>query len=302
MPDGPAPLLSRRRLLAGAAGGAVTLVAGGEAYTHRTRLKDAYRHLTGACGDDGPVPPDGHAQVRDGHLATRHLRGGADWTLSVPHGHRLGDPIAVLFSLHGRGGRARDPFDSTHLHDIAAQQRLPLAIAGITAGDTYYHRRVDGQDALAALLEDFVPFVQERYGLGAGGRGRAIHGISMGGFGAALAAETRPRLFRALIVSSGALWTSRADQRAGVPDAFDSDADFAAHDVVGGAARLGRMPVRVDCGADDPYVGADRALAAAVGPRCVASFPKGCHDSGFWRRVAPAQVAFAGRALGLRPA
>ncbi len=96
---------------------------------------------------------------------------------------------------------------------------------------------------------------------------------------------------------SPAIFQSYDEMRAGPGDAFDSADDFAAHDVIAGAARLARIPVRVDCGTADPFYANDRGFAAALPTAPEGSWFRGCHDGDSWRVVAPAQIAFLGRAL-----
>ena len=57
------------------------------------------------------------------------------------------------------------------------------------------------------------------------------------------------------------------------------------------------MPVRIDCGDGDPFDNAARDFAAGLSPAPAGSFGIGGHDGRYWRRVAPAQLAFLGRAL-----
>ena len=59
---------------------------------------------------------------------------------------------------------------------------------------------------------------------------------------------------------------------------------------------LRAIPVRIDCGADDPFAGAARDLAARL-PDAEVDFGDGFHDAGTWRHRVPAQVAFLRRAL-----
>jgi pimeloyl-ACP methyl ester carboxylesterase len=109
------------------------------------------------------------------------------------------------------------------------------------------------------LMDDFLPLLRRRFGLDP----PAVMDWSMGGYGALLAAERHPRRFRAVAVSSPAIWPTHAQQASAVPDAFDGAADFARNDVFAGAGR----------------------------------FTAGCHDQDFWRRMLPAQVRFVGRVL-----
>jgi len=72
----------------------------------------------------------------------------------------------------------------------------------------------------------------------------------------------------------------------------------AAGEEVAGAARLRGLAVRVDCGRDDPFAGATRALAAALPGDAEVNLAKGCHDGVFWQRQAPAQLRFLAAAVG----
>jgi hypothetical protein len=72
----------------------------------------------------------------------------------------------------------------------------------------------------------------------------------------------------------------------------------AAGQEVAGAARLGGLAVRVDCGETDPFAGATRALAAALPEGAEVNLARGCHDGVFWQRQAPAQLRFLATALG----
>ena len=89
------------------------------------------------------------------------------------------------------------------------------------------------------LFDEFLPLLERRFGL----RPRAVMGWSMGGYGALLAAERRPALFRAVAVSSAAIWPTYAQQHAAVADAFDGAADFARNDVFAGSGRLAQSAV-----------------------------------------------------------
>jgi hypothetical protein len=56
------------------------------------------------------------------------------------------------------------------------------------------------------------------------------------------------------------------------------------------------MAVRVDCGANDPFAGPTRAIAARL-PSAQVAVTKGCHDGAFWQRLAPGQLRFLAAAL-----
>ena len=106
----------------------------------------------------------------------------------------------------------------------------------------------------------------------------ALHG--RGGYGALwLGAHYGPSVVGAVATMSAALWTSPGASATG---AFDDREDFLAHDVFARTTDLARMPVSLACGSSDPFIAANRALAATL-PHAVTSFDAGGHDDGYWR-------------------
>jgi hypothetical protein len=88
---------------------------------------------------------------------------------------------------------------------------------------------------------------------------------------------------------SPALWHRAADTAAG---AFDDAADFRAHTLFGRERGLSGIPVWVDCRTGDPFYPAARDYVDALSPRPAGGFQPGGHDPGYWRRMAPPQLAF----------
>ena len=124
-------------------------------------------------------------------------------------------------------------------------------------------------------------------------------GWSMGGYGALRAAELHPQQFCAVCGVSAALWRSYAD---GVGDAFDSAADYADNDVFAGAEKLRGLPVRIDCGKQDPFYEADKAFAEALPEPPAGGFEPGGHNDDYWSRVAPAEIDWIGAQFARRVA
>jgi S-formylglutathione hydrolase FrmB len=290
-------LITRRRVLIGGA----AVVAAGVVAERELPLRRWYDDLTHACGDPGPIPPRSDAALTYGSFESAVLGSGVGYGLAVPPGHVLGDPLPVVCMLPGRGGVARANLTGTHMPDfvaegIAERGVTPFALASVDGGDSYWHRRADGEDRMAMLIEEFLPMLASRWHLGED-TPRAVTGWSMGGYGALLAAQQHPDLFVATAAASPAIWRSYEEMESAVGDAFDSSDDFAANDLFAHHDALERVAVRIDCGTADPFFANDRALADTLRPRPAGEFFAGCHDSGSWRVVAPAQVDFLGAAL-----
>jgi pimeloyl-ACP methyl ester carboxylesterase len=266
-------------------------VVGAGAARRALALRTWYDDITGACGPSGPAPPRlPGTRVILGELRSRYVPEPVGWAIGLPPRQR---GAAAVLCLPGRGSDARSVMDTLHVVDFVAAAGLRYAAAAVDGGGTYWHRRASGEDRMRMLLEEFLPHVRTRFGLSP----RAVMGWSMGGYGALLAAERRPALFRSVAVSSAAIWPTYAQQHAAVPDAFDSAADFARNDVFAGSPKLAPTAVSISCGTADPFLQNDRAFAARLNPQPAGEFAPGCHDEDFWRRMLPAQVRFAGRHL-----
>jgi S-formylglutathione hydrolase FrmB len=287
-------VISRRAFL-GAAGGLAVLGAVGVGVE-----QPAVRRWAGDLLDPEPsarppaaAPGPGAAGV----LASRARGREVAWRISYPPGHDEGDDLPVALVLHGRGGDAASAFGDLsldgYLADAVHDGAPAFALASVDGGDhSYWHRRRDGDDPQAMLVDEFVPLLAER---GLDTTRVAVLGWSMGGYGALLLAETLgPGRIAAVAADSPALWQRFADSAAG---AFDGAADFADHDVFAGRARLAGIPVRIACGDRDPFYPAVEQFAGAVPDLAGTDFSTGGHTDTFWRRTAPAQLRFLAASL-----
>jgi pimeloyl-ACP methyl ester carboxylesterase len=272
-------VISRRRFVIGAGttafvGGALAatgaLVVRPERVLHRLGLRDSPDHR---------VPASGRPVVEK-RIASAAMGRDVTYAVVVPPT----TPIGTVVCLHGRGGNHRMAFDSVRLHDVVADEGVPLAVVGIDGGPTsYWHARDDGTDAMALVLDELMPTLDAELGP----LPVAILGWSMGGYGALLLAERAPERFRAVIGISPAIFASYDDATEG---AFDGEADFAAHDVYAGRDRLAALDVRIDCGDGDPFVDQARRFADGLPSGNLGRFSRGYHDDAYWRSMAPEQV------------
>lgn len=294
--------LTRRQLLVG--GGAVVGAAalGGGLAVRYLPLRDWYYRLTGAYGPAGRLPPRSQARVTYGSFPSRVLGSAVDYATALPPGTRPGRALPVCFCLPGRGSTARAVMEDLRMADFVAQAMAergvpPFGLAAVDGGISYWHPRADGEDRLAMLEREFVPYCRREHKLGAEGARTGIIGWSMGGYGALLVAERDPGRFVAVCAASPALWTSYAEAASAAPGAFDGPEDFAAYNVYTGAGKLKDVAVRVDCGTVDPFYPAAKAFVAALPAKPAGAFTSGGHQVDYWRRVAPDEVDFMGHAL-----
>lgn len=280
--------VTRRQLLLGAGVGAAAVVAVA-ATGGATRLVDRLDPPRVSL-PDAPVGP-----VVRGALRSRARGREVRWAVAYPPGSRPGAALRVALVLHGRSGDSDDAFGTQALHrflgDAVHTGTPPFALASIDGGDhTYWHRRADGDDPQAMLLEEFLPLMQQQ-GLRTDSVG--LTGWSMGGYGALLLATRVPERISVVATDAAALWRHAGDT---APGAFDSPQDFAAHDVFAHLDRLRALPLRVGCGRSDPFIASNRALVAAL-PRTEHAFPRGGHTTDCWDLLRPDDLRFLGHHL-----
>jgi enterochelin esterase-like enzyme len=151
---------------------------------------------------------------------------------------------------------------------------------------------------LELLVEEFLPLLVKRLGK----LPVVLYGFSMGGYGALLASERGAaaggeNLFRAVAVASPALWTEPGDT---APGAFDSPSDVYSNHLFRSVQLLRSLPVRLDCGDEDPFYAATREFSALMTwPHQAVYRPGAGHTWGYWRSVALSQMRFLARACDL---
>ena len=289
---------SRRAVLLGGLGVAV---AGGAAVAYELVQagalpgKYALANLDGACGT-APPPPHGALPAQSDvtfYSAYRHRS--VTMVTLLPAGVPAGAGLGVVVGLHGAGGDARQ-FAGQLRPALTAARIAGLAAVTVDGGDTYWHKRADGDDPVGMITQEVLPRLAA-----AGLRTAriAIIGVSMGGYGALLLAEQlagREPGVTAVAALSPAIFTSYAEAVAANQASYDSPADFARHDVLRDAAALRRVPTWISCGTDDPFepeaARMRTRLVAVSGETPAGGITSGCHDNAFWTRNLPAALAF----------
>jgi enterochelin esterase-like enzyme len=258
----------------------------------RTRVREAL----GLDGPAGHIPAD----VTPGHVVSgtfvSRARLGATVGWSVIYPGARPEPLPVMVSLHGLGGD-----HSTAIRKLGMDRFLPAAVAAgvprfavatVDGGTTYYHPRPDGEDAGAMVVDELLPLLR---GQGLDVSRLAFHGWSMGGYGALrLTGLLGAGRVSTVAVLSAALWTDPADASS---SGFADAAEYEQYSVMGHQAELDGIPVRLDCGTDDPFYEADRTYVAGFHRPVAHTFQPGAHDEAYWTRMLPAQLRFVGAGL-----
>lgn len=269
--------ISRRTLLGA---GGVAAVGAGAVVAGESERGRRWLHAVGVVKGPDLRPPGIDVTVEQRELSSRHMGRRVAWAVAPP----AASPRAAVVCLHGRYASHEFAFDAIGVHRFVAGAELPWAVASVDGGESsYWHRRTDGTDAQAMLLDELLPALRAEVG----DVPVVLLGWSMGGYGALLAASERPRDVAAVAAASPATWRSFAASSKG---AFDSADDFADNDLFTRDGVLRTLPVRIDCGRDDPFAPNARSLAAAVAAE--RDFGDGFHDEAYWRSRVPSQLAF----------
>ncbi len=190
----------------------------------------------------------------------------------------------VLYFLHGLGDNEQTLFKSggwTLLEDLRNQHKMgDFLIVAPEGRRSFYINSADGSVRYSDfLLQEFIPQIESKYRILPGRAGRAISGISMGGYGALRFAFSHPELFSAVSAQSAALITESPQtldsaSRAGAPLAGVLGAVFGKPINVPhwndnspfvlakrNAAALRKTAIYFNCGQDDNY-GFEKGAAA----------------------------------------
>jgi S-formylglutathione hydrolase FrmB len=116
----------------------------------------------------------------------------------------------VLYYLHGLGDNEQSFSRSggwTLIEDLREHGKIgDFLIVAPEGGTSFYINSADGENRWSDFfLREFMPYIEGKYRTLPGRDGRAITGISMGGYGALRFAFAYPELFSAVSTQSAAL-------------------------------------------------------------------------------------------------
>ncbi len=133
----------------------------------------------------------------------------------------------VLYFLHGLGQNEQTLFNNggwNLIEDLRRQHKIAdfLIVAPEGRRSFYINSANNSLRYSDFFLQEFMPFIESRYKVRPGRRGRAVTGVSMGGYGALRFAFAHPELFSAVSAQSAALITQTpqeldATERSGAP-------------------------------------------------------------------------------------
>lgn len=292
----PDPTPPRRRAIQLGVGAVVTGVLGAALYRTAHRIEGTTVRGT------VEAPSLGGTQAAYTLVYPR----GIDAHQPVVPGGGQGSRLPVVVVLHDRGGDSsvvtRLGLDEALGRAVVQDGAAPFALAAVSGGDRWWRAGPDGTDAGALVLDKFLPWLAA-LGLAAGAEHRVgLLGVGMGGYGALrLAQELAQRpdapAVAGVAVAGPTLWRTADAARQQDPGVFADAADFARGDLRSEPDALAGVPLRVECGGEDPYLPAVREVLGVLRPPPTVTVTAGGHDLDTWKPLADGQIRFLGTAL-----
>lgn len=246
-----------------------------------------------------PAAPTGSPRIIDGSFYSPAVKGTLHYQIALPPGYATdGKRYPVLYVLHGLPASAGAYKGVAGYAGRLAATNDPAIVVGAQGarpGDTdpEWHNWGAGRDWETATQHDLVSYIDRHYRTIARRSGRAIIGISAGGYGATLIAIHHPATYQVIESWSGYFEITDPDGNPLDLGSVEANADASAHAKVAALKReFARYPKTFFgfyIGTKDPYTNfiadnkqLDRELTAAGIPHVFALYP-GAHDGTFWR-------------------
>ncbi len=242
---------------------------------------------------------------------SRSLKKASSFNVVFPDDPATPRPWSVYYLLHGLSDDHTIWMRRTSIERYAGG--LPLVVVMPDGGRGWYTNAADGlSDYEDDLIDDVVGLVDRTFPVRAERAGRAIGGLSMGGYGAVKLGLKHHDRFASVNSHSGALGFPRLPvekARERTPEfarVFGTSAKGGSEDPFAIVERIdhGRIPaMRIDCGTDDFLIEQNRQfhqhLESLHIPHEYQEFP-GSHNWEYWDLHVREALAFHARNLGLK--
>ena len=228
----------------------------------------------------------------------------------LPEGKGDG-PFPVFYLLHGLSDDHTMWSRNTSLERYAAA--YPMIVVMPDGGRSFYCDAAQGFAYETAIVGDLVGTVDRLFQTRRGRAGRAIGGLSMGGYGALKLALRFPEMFCSATSHSGAVhfghdfWHDRSEfaRIVGEPVCGGPNDLYRIAEEHASGKRSPLPALRIDCGADDFLSEDNRAFHAHLEKLGLAheyaEFP-GAHTWDYWDARVQEALAFHARNLGIEKA
>jgi enterochelin esterase-like enzyme len=238
---------------------------------------------------------------------------GREWPYAVylPTGYRTDAArYPVLYLLHGNNGDAMDWVTQGDLQStvdtlIAHREIAPVVIVMPQGGTEWYVDRKEKMET--AFFADLVPEIESHFAVEDERGGRAIGGVSMGGFGALRYTLEHPEMFCGALLLSPAIYSGEppltsSARRVGVFGEHQFDAHVwraLNYPALWSSyfSRPWRVPIFIASGDDDLVIQAESSLLYTrlreAGNPAALRIVDGGHVWPVWRELLPAALKYA---------
>jgi enterochelin esterase-like enzyme len=196
------------------------------------------------------------------------------YNIYLPPGYETGARrYPVVYWLHGRNNtESSDQYPVQYLADGIAAGKLPPMILVYASGgsQTNYCDSYDGKYlAETTVIKELIPYIDKNYRTIASRGGRALQGMSMGGFGAMRLALKYPDLFSSVVAFAGGYrWPEdmNVNPHPSYAEMFNNDKEIfrASHPETWArrnAARIrGKLTIQIYVGDQDPGLAGNRHM------------------------------------------
>ena len=243
------------------------------------------------------------------HYFSSSLRKASAMNVVFPEGPEIPRPWSTFYLLHGLSDDQSIWIRRSSIERYVAG--LPLVVVMPDGGRGWYTNAVEGYAYEDDLMNDVRGLVERTFPVKAERSGRAIGGLSMGGYGAIKLGLKHHEEFASVNSHSGAVGIFRDPERVRTLDPefsriFGPDPKDGPEDPFAIVTKLdhGRLPkMRIDCGTDDFLLGQNRAfhehLEALRIDHEYEEFPGG-HEWAYWDQHVRQAIDFHVRNLGLK--
>lgn len=242
---------------------------------------------------------------------SRSLQKASSFNIVFPDDPGIPRPWAVFYLLHGLSDDHTIWMRRTSIERYVAG--LPLVVVMPDGGRGWYTNAKEGYAYEDDLIKDVVGLVDRTFPVKAERAGRAIGGLSMGGYGAVKLGLKHHEMFASLNSHSGAVGMLRSPERGRElsPEfarIFGTDPTGGPEDPFAIVERIdhGRIPsMRLDCGQDDFLLDQNRKFHEHLDSLHIAheyeEFP-GSHSWEYWDFHVREAIAFHVKNLKLKDA
>jgi putative tributyrin esterase len=234
----------------------------------------------------------------------------SSFNIVFPDDAAIPKPWVVFYLLHGLSDDHTIWMRRTSIERYVAG--LPMVVVMPDGGRGWYTNGVEGYAHEDDLIKDIIPLVDRTFPVRADRSGRAIGGLSMGGYGAVKVGLKHHEMFASVNSHSGALGFARLDAKDAKPLSpefvriFGKSPKDGPEDPYAIVRKVdhGRIPaIQIDCGVGDFLLDQNRKFHAHLDslhiPHEYHEYP-GSHDWAYWDTHVQQAVTFHAKNLGLK--